>query len=185
MRDDDRVSLLFGHWKRLVADLTRFGCSEEDARDFAQHALIETWKRLDSISPGAEWTYMRTAARHRAINEATRRPSNAALDDVPTAMADRSPSAEATLIARQELERFASDFSAAFHELPHETRLCVVLKSRNYSFKEIAAKLGLSWMAVQSRLHRATKHFRKRLGEPPPGIDWIELPGGNDDDDET
>jgi RNA polymerase sigma factor (sigma-70 family) len=181
---DDRLNDLFRHRDRLVRDLERFGRSRQDAQDLAQEALMYTWTRIDNVKPGAEWVYVRTAARHRAINQATRNPVEVSFDEAHCPEADEEPTVEQRLIARQERARFREQFDAAQNELPQETRLCVVLRRRGSSYKQIASLLRTSVAAVQSRLHRAIEHFRERVGVPPEGIHWLELAGENDHDHE-
>lgn len=175
----------------LVRELMRFGCLEQDARDVAQEALLATWKRIEWIAPGAEWIYLKTAAHRRAINrnrdeQAVIRGggANVSLEALGGVMIDRSATAEAQLIAREEAERFRRRFDTAFAELAPESRLCLILRRRGHSPAEVAKQLGLSGTAVRSRLMRATRQLRERVGPPPHDVEWAELTGDNDDHEE-
>lgn len=173
---------------RLIRDLVHFGQSEEDARDFAQEALIATWKRIDDVSEGGEWFYLKIAAHNIARKRADRANvprHGAGLVRTPIENAgnerDDTPSVERMLIEREEILSFRARFHAALDELSDDTRQCIVLKKRGLTSREIAETLGLSDLAVRSRLSRATTLIRERVGPPPPGVDWIDLLGENDE----
>lgn len=99
--------------KRLVRELVRFGCLEQDARELAQEALFATWKHLDTIEAGAEWAYVKTAAHRLAINrnrdENTQRRggrANISLDAIGGVTIDETASAEERLIRVEQRARF-------------------------------------------------------------------------------
>lgn len=163
--------------ERLVRALIRFGRREQDARDVVQDALLATWKHLDKIAPGAEWIYVRRAAHHRAINQATRAPEGEPLDDTQR---DETGSVEERLVQQQEVEQFRKRFDAAMAELPEESRLYLVLRLRGLSPKEIAEQLDVPRTAVRTRLMRATRHLRERVGPPPEGVERAKLTGENE-----
>jgi RNA polymerase sigma-70 factor (ECF subfamily) len=183
MGRDDRINELFDRYHRpLVKTLIKFGRNEEDARDLAQETFIHTWKHLTGITPAAEWSYLRTAALRRAMNQvrgrkALKRGTEVALATPDYKKRDDSASVETTLIDREQRGDFQQRFSAALAELPEESRLCLALKRQGLTYNEIAQRLGVEMTAVQSRLHRVTKHLRERVGEPPRDLDWLETGG--------
>jgi RNA polymerase sigma factor (sigma-70 family) len=162
---------------RLVAVLIVFGRPEQDAQDLAHDVLLEARKHLDRIGPGMEWAYLRTAALNRARNQATRRPAGAPLDDWPA----HDPSPEAQLIAKQERERFFAAVSAVFQQWPQQTRLAFAMRLHGDDFETIARRLGMTSVAVRSRVSRAMQLLRASVA-PPDGVDDLELPGENDHD---
>jgi RNA polymerase sigma-70 factor (ECF subfamily) len=186
--DDARLEALFAKYrKRLVSRLMAARWSPQEAEDAAQEGLIETWKRLDTIAPGAEWTYMLTAARNRAKNvlrNRTARKRDVTKISPEDLILLPPPSAEAALIEEQERAAFNAAFLAAFRELPEETRLCITLRRHGLSNDEVAEKLGTTMLSVQSRLKRAAKHFRERITNPPQGLDWLDQTGDDDDNAE-
>lgn len=179
--DDRRFEELYRRFvKRLMWDLQQAGHSAEDAQELAHDALLAARGRIDAIPPEARWVYLRTAARRLGINrhrdEKTQRRGGG-IEPVPLGetdvMADRAESVEARLIREEKTARRNRAFAAAFSELAPETRLCFILKHRDHlGSKEIAQRLGMTDVAVRSRLSRALQHLRERLG------------GGNDDDHE-
>ena len=177
---------------RLIADLVRFGQDAEDARDIAQETMIATWKRLDYVSPGGEWFYLKTAAHNLARKRAGRAgvPRRGAgftiapLENAGNAC-DQTPSTETALIVKEEIARFRAAFNTALAELGTETQKCVYLKKQGYSSRQTAELLGLTDQAVRSRLSRASSIIRARVGAPPPDVEWVELLGDDDDDYKT
>ena len=156
----DRLLELFGRYKRLVGDLTRFGMPPQVAEDAAQEAMIETWKRFGQIAPAADWSYARATAFHRAINQVQRiRPT----DPLDEQRGSEDRSVEARLIEEQERARIRRRFDAAMRELSDETRYCLVLKGRGLRSKEMARLLGLDATAVRSRISRAIQLLAARM----------------------
>lgn len=177
--------------KRLIAALVGFGRTPQDAADIAQEVLVEMWKHIDNVKPGAEWPYLKTAAFRRGRNQvrhgnALRRGggNNVSLEAVGGAIRDESASTEKRLIDNEESRRFSRDFHTAMSELPQETQLCVVLRSRGYGPNEIAKHLGTTSDVVRSRLKRAFKYLREHVAAPPHDVKWTEFSVENDDDHE-
>jgi len=162
----DRFGELYRRFDKLVAYLRGRGHSE-DAEDLAQNAMLDTWSRLDNINEGAEWSYTKKTAWSRAVNQATRTPPSEELEEQPAT----SPSAEDDLLAAEFHRRFRETLS----ELPRITRLIFVRRSQGAEFAQIAAELDIDSTAARSRVSRALPFLRERLGDPPPGVKWLEL----------
>lgn len=175
------IRLCDEHGERLVRDIMRQGWPEQDARDIAQEALIATWKHIGNVNPGAEWVYAKVAAHRLALNslERDRERGHAAIDERLLA---RQTSVETRLIHEQEAERFRKHVRATVDTFSPETQLYLALRRRGMSPKEIAARLGVSSDTIRSALKRAFARLRERVGPPPPGVEWAELTGENDDD---
>lgn len=165
----------------LIWSLVRFGQTEEDAREIAQEALWTLCQRLDRIAPGKERAYLWVTAYNLARDRAQQGPADMTPLENIAEPPDERPSAEATVIERQEIRRFREQFNAALATLSQDTRQCLVLRGRGYGSKQIAATLGLEDAAVRSRLSRAMNAIRKQVGEPPAGIEWFKLLGDDDD----
>lgn len=164
----DRFGELYRRFEKLVAYLKRLGRPEEDARDLAQDAMIDMMSRIDCISPGAEWSYVKRIASSRAINQATRTPASQPIDDK---YETKASSAEQQLLA----DEFQRRFGEALRELPRLTRLILVRRAQGAGFSEIAKELDIDSTAARSRVSRAYPLLRERLGDPPPGVKWLEL----------
>lgn len=165
----------------LLPYLKRLLPIKEDAYDLMQEVLVRVWKRLRRGPLQYERAYLQTTAFNLFVDQyhATRRSATDELKEDPEG---HLPSAEHTLIEREEQARFNARFAAAFAELNELTRACIALRLRGCSGEEIAETLGLDHTAVRSRLSRAGAHLRKHVGKLPAGIEWLKLPGEDDDD---
>jgi len=169
----------------LVALLKRLGRTKEEAEDIAQKILFEVWGRAEKIAQFAEWSFLKKAAYQR--NKNFLRDDNAGVRGKTGAIPEkdilehRTQSVEQRLIKDEEQRRFQERFNAVFRQLPSETRQILALRQRGKSSTEIGETLELHPTAVRSRLSRASERFREELGTPPPGVDWLEIPGENDD----
>src|ERR1044072_161726 len=165
---DERFEKLFQRFQQLVRHLIRFGRNEDDAEELAQQAMYETWKRIDGIRPGAEWSYALRTADSRAINQATRTREMSALDEN---LEDESLSAESKVLS----DEFQRRFAEAFNTLPLITQQIFILRRSGTSLAEIAVMLDIDYAAARSRFSRAARMLHEQLGDPPPGVQWLEL----------
>jgi RNA polymerase sigma factor (sigma-70 family) len=163
-----RFDDLYRRFDKLVAYVRRIGRPEEDARDLAQIAMIETWQRMDNIAPGAEWSYAQRVASSRAINQATRTRESEELD---AETKDEAISSEDSLLARE----FQRKFREVFSELPRMTQEIFVMRHRGMTFEQIAQLLHIDPTAARSRASRAMPILRERLEDPPRGVEWLEF----------
>jgi RNA polymerase sigma factor (sigma-70 family) len=182
MNDDRFEDLCVRYRTPLVRDLMRFGRQRQEAEDIAHETLLKVWKHIHQVKLGSEWTYLRVAANRVAHNEhrrenAARRGGgvNVPLDSVEEAAANHKT--ESRAIARVDLERLQRTAAEVMYALSANTQLAIVLRHQGFSSAEIAKKVGLTATDVRSKLHRATELFRKRLGEPPAGVQWLDLIG--------
>lgn len=182
MNDDRFEELCVRYRTPLVRDLMRFGRQRQEAEDIAHETLLKVWKHIHQVKLGSEWTYLRVAANRVAHNEhrrenAARRGggANVPLDSVDEAAANHKTESHA--IARVDLERLQRTASDVMNALSQDTQLAIALRHQGFSSAEIAKKIGLTATDVRSKLHRATELFRKRLGEPPAGVQWLDLIG--------
>ena len=173
------------YWTRLVRALRGFG--ERDAEDNAQEAFIATSAHLHEIEPEGEWAYLAQAGRRRALNTIrnanTEHRGGGKIDPIEEGVVVRDPrdSPEAVLIENEEVAEFRARFKAAFSSLDPVTQQCLILKRRDLDSKEIAAKLGMTAVAVRSRISRGSAVLRERVGPPPAGVAWLNAFGENDD----
>jgi len=182
MSDDRFEDLCVRYRGPLVRELMRFGRQRQEAEDMAHETLLKVWKHIHQVKQGSEWTYLRVAANRVAHNEhrranAARRGggANVSLDSVEEATTNHK--AESRAIARIDLERLQRSIVDVMNALPPDTQLAIALRHQGFNSAETAKKLGLTATDVRSKLHRATELFRKRLGEPPAGLRWLDLIG--------
>ena len=156
----------------LTRFLIRYTGSEPDALDLAQDTFVRVYEaraRYDARGNFSTWLY--TIAGNLCRNHArykTRHPAlslDAALSpDGDTTLGEQLPSDAATPAASaDEMERAAA-VRDAIAALPDEQRTATILfEYEDQSHAEIAAVLGCSAKAVETRLYRARQTLRERL----------------------
>lgn len=139
---------------KVKAALMRRGRSEHDAEDLVQ----EAWVRLAQyeqaqlvVQPEA---FLMRAALNLSIDTHRQRQSRGTevvLEDV--VLVDATPSAEATILARERLQRL----SVGLGRLPERTRAFFLAhRVEGKSYTEIAREHGLSVKAVERHIAKAT-----------------------------
>lgn len=138
-----------------------------DAEDLVQDTLLRAWRSIDTFDGRHPRAWLLTILRNTEINRHRRRRpellhdpdpdvGRAARQDGPTAL-----SAEDEVVDRQ--------FDGALHDavaaLPERMRSVLLLVDVDQlSYAEAARVLGVPEGTVMSRLHRARKRVRDRLG---------------------
>jgi RNA polymerase sigma-70 factor, ECF subfamily len=126
------------------------------AEEAAQDVFLQLFRALPSIKSEEHvvaWLYKVTS--HRCIDYARRRRKDIALEDISEPMADVP--ANDPLLDRQLKRAIAS--------LPPKSRIVVVLRyQEDLDPEEIARVLGWRLNTVKSRLSRALKLLRLKLG---------------------
>ena len=167
--DGDALALLVErHQERIVALCSRFLGDRDAAHDAAQEVFLKLWRHAGGLEPRGKlstWLY-RIAVNH-CLNRLRRRRlvrflslTRHPLDEEAGAPAidPASPGAdpEAQLAARQRWRATR----AAIDRLPAGQRAVLLLaKFEGLPYREIAATLGLTEGAVESRLVRAMRRL--------------------------
>lgn len=159
------------HELRLLRLCERLLADREEARDVAQEAFVRLYRKASSYQPqGQLFTLLYRIGVNLCLNRLRRRrllrfvgfaPNDGESGEgVAHEPASDGPDALATALAR---ERWRST-RAALDRLPTNQRAVVVLaKLEGLPYKQIAATLGITEGAVESRLVRA---MRTLTGEP-------------------
>ena len=175
LRDGDDLALneLMTRWQQpLTRFLIRYTASEPDALDLAQDTFVRVYEarsRYDGRGKFSTWLYTiagnlcrnhaRYKSRHPAVSLDTEiSPENDATlgDQLPADAA--SPAQDAT---RKELAAAVRD---AIQSLPDDQRTATILfEYEDQSHADIAAVLGCSAKAVETRLYRARQFLREKL----------------------
>ena len=150
-----RWQLVLPHRPYLVRIAMSRGMSPEDAEDCAQEAMLRCvgFATLDEsrVVEFLAITTMRLAVdRHRALT----RDSKVGLKLVPWQVDEPSP--EDAACDRSEAAWVARHVAA----LPESQRVALAAKADGLSCQEIAARMGLSYKAVESLLSRARAYVR-------------------------
>ncbi len=145
----------------------------EDAEDVLQdvfYELVEAYRLMKPVEQVTAWLF--GVARNR-ITDLFRKKTREALRNAPTAVAeDREvlqleellPSPDAGPEALYARGVLLEEMDAALDELPEEQReVFIAHELMGQSFKEIAARTGVSVNTLLSRKHYAVLHLRERL----------------------
>ncbi len=182
---DDIVARLAAARPRLRRIAQLRGVAPDAIEDVVQETLFEAWKHLDRLhTPNglALWldeicrNVCRRAARTSLIDQRHRSPLLAlpsasdtnAHDDAETSFLEHFPDPSLAdpldALDRQETHTLLDQ---ALGSLPPQTRelveLCYLM---DLPQREVAARLGLSISALESRLHRARQQLRQALDGP-------------------
>ena len=157
--------------KPLVAFILRYTGNEQDALDLAQETFVRIFESRDRYTPRGKFsTWLYTIATNLCRNQARwreRHPTvtfhNPKIDDElglenTLASPGDSPADSA------ERDDTASAVRAHIQELPHDLRAVILLfEYHDQSYDEIAATLGCTRKAVETRLYRARNLLRESL----------------------
>jgi RNA polymerase sigma-70 factor, ECF subfamily len=160
--------LMERHYRRLYRIALAYLRRPEDALDVVQEAFVKTFlaaAHWDEALEAGPWLSRVTV--NLAIDR-WRRNRRRAETFAPMAdgdhvlwLADRSPSPDGRLQAREARERLRT----ALGVLPERQRTIIVLRHyQDLSLEEIARTLGISLGTVKSSLHRALRRLRASLG---------------------
>lgn len=144
-----------------------------EAEDILQdvfYELIEAYRSMKPIEQVTAWLFR--VARNRIVDafrrrkrEALRnRPEETGTEDGQQQLEEMLPSADAGPEAAYIRNTLAEELDAALDELPDEQReVFVAHELMGHSFKEIAARTGVSVNTLLSRKRYAVLHLRRRL----------------------
>jgi RNA polymerase sigma-70 factor (ECF subfamily) len=152
----DFQELLRMHQKRVFSIACHFLHDRALAEEAAQDVFLRLFRALPSIKSeehAVAWLYKVTS--HRCIDYARRRRRDLALEDIP------EPATGAT----ENDPLMALTLKRAVASLPPKARIVVVLRyQEDMEPEEIARALNWRLNTVKSRLSRALKLLRSKLG---------------------
>ena len=149
------------HQQRILALCRRMLLDAEEARDAAQEVFLRAYRNAGSYQPrGQVFTWLYRIAVNYCLNRLRRRhlarfvPLLGSGGEAGIEPADPGLGASASLETRQRWRALR----ASIQRLPPGQRAVLVLaKFEGLSYREIAAALGISEGAVESRLVRAMR----------------------------
>ena len=147
--------------------------NEADVEDLLQEVFFEVIEANRLMEPVERWSaWMFKVARNRII-DLFRKKRREALANDPVAVSDRGqevlledvlPSPDAGPAEAYARGVLLDELGEALAELPEEQReVFIAHEIEGYSFKEIAARSGVSVNTLLSRKHYAVLHLRRRL----------------------
>lgn len=153
--------------------------STDDGQDVVQDVFLELQKKSPTVREGSESLYLRTAVRRRALNLLRDRAAHARnVQDMPERQPP--PRIDDELIRCEATASAHARAFAAIQALPDLTRQCFLLKLKGRRSRDIARIVGLSDVAVRSRISDARQRVHAMVGEVPEWIDWAELAEGHE-----
>jgi len=175
---DSFTAIVERHQDRLIGLCFRFLGDREEALDAAQEVFLKAYRHAGRAEPrGRLFTWLYRIAVNHCLNRLRRRKIVRFLslggggDDAdrpgPPEPADGAAGPAEELEAR---ERWRAT-RQAIDALPESQRTVLLLaKFEGMAYKEIAAALGITEGAVESRLVRAMRRLAAAQGEPAPGV---------------
>jgi RNA polymerase sigma factor (sigma-70 family) len=156
---------LLGFIRRSVAD----AAEAEDILQETLYELVLAYRLMQPVEQVGAW--LMRVARNRIIDrlrrKALRRAAEAPPDDEDadgSALAELLPAAAAGPEAAAMRAMLLEEIEAALAELPAEQREAFVAHElEGVSFRELAARSGLSTNTLLARKHYATRYLRQRL----------------------
>ena len=170
---DSQISLLVAQEAaRLRNFIRRRVPNEADAEDLLQevfYEVVEAWRNLLPVERWSAWMFQ--VARNRIVDLFRRRrfqplqPGPALLDDgEPLRLEDVLPSPDPGPAAAYARTVLLDELEEALAELPPEQReVFLAHEVDGESFKQIAARTGVSINTLLSRKRYAVRHLRRRL----------------------
>jgi len=172
--DEAALAALMERWELPVkAVVARIVLNAADAAELAQETFVRVWTQREKFRAGAEFRpWLFSIAVNLARNRLRwwRRRPTVSLQDWDETSGEIAPAAKGegmSANAADALDRAerAAAVQAAVAALPLELREAIVLfEYEGCSHAEIAAALGCTPKAVESRLYRAREKLRVALG---------------------
>ncbi|HKO04629.1 MAG TPA: RNA polymerase sigma factor [Candidatus Acidoferrales bacterium] len=175
MTEQDRqiTELIAGEGSRLRNFIRKRVPNEADAEDLLQEVFFEVIAAFRLMEPVQQWSaWMYRVARNRIIDLFRKKRLGAGGND-PVALSDEGetlrlvdllPSPDAGPAEAYARTVLLDELEEALDELPEEQReVFTAHEIEGYSFKEIAARTGVSVNTLLSRKHYAVVHLRRRL----------------------
>ena len=148
-------------WPRLSRYLDRLTGDPDLAADLAQEAFVRLHRR--GSMPDAPGSWLVSVAMNLLRNEMSMRQRRRKLltpGRAERAHADPAPSPEQEMVA----EEVRARVRAAIDAIPERERQLLLLRAEDYSYRDIAAVVGVSETSVGTLLARARVLFEQAYG---------------------
>ncbi len=168
--DDFALNALMERWQHPLASfILRYTGNEQDALDLTQEAFLRVFEHRESYEPRGKFsTWLFTIAANLCRNQARWREHHPTVtmeaEEGAPSLADTVPAPGDTPAANAERDDLADAVREHIRALPHELKTAVLLfEYHDLGYGEIAAALGCTRKAVETRLHRAREILRASL----------------------
>ncbi len=164
-RQGDRAAFdrLAAEYRRVLFGLAHTHAAGADADDLVQEILVRAWENLPGLRVAQAFPAWLTTL---AVNLCRRRGAQAArrllsLEDEADAWASALPDPLDTVLRREH----SAEVRAALLAIPEANRRALILHLwGQYSYAEIADRMGTPLTTVEGRIHRAKAQLRQLLG---------------------
>lgn len=162
--DQQAFEYLFTRYRDALTRLFEQRMGDRDmASDLLQETFIKVYLHLDQYSSNytfGQWIY--TIARNTLVDHLRRRSNDLSIDERFRAPQATTPSPEESVIINQSRTHFYS----AIEELSEEYRQIIEMRFlEEYSYEEIAEKLGRPINTIKTQIRRAKAAVCKLLTE--------------------
>ena len=162
--DQQAFEYLFTRYREALTRLFEQRLGDKDtAADLLQETFIKVYLHLGDYSRSytfGQWIY--TIARNTLVDHIRRRADDLSIDEHFRSPQATTPSPEESVIISQS----HSHFYAALEELSEEYRRIIVMRFiEEYSYEEIAEKLGKPINTVKTQIRRAKAAVCKMIIE--------------------
>lgn len=162
--DDTAFTYLFNRYRDAIRRLfaQRLG-GTTDADDLLQETFIKVYINLHRYNPDytfGQWVY--TIARNTFVDYVRRRQDDLPIDERYATPVSSAPTPEESVInlqQRTQIEHYLDRLPAGYRQL------IVMRFFDEYSYEEIAAKLGLPLGTVKTRIHRARERMCRLIAK--------------------
>lgn len=152
--DDHAFEHLFMRYNEAIRHLFEQRLGDKDlANDLMQETFIKVYLHLADYSENytfGQWIY--TIARNTLVDHLRRRPDDVSIDSKFIAPIATTPSPEESVIINQR----TAHFEASLNEIPEDYRKIIEMRFlEEYSYEEIAEKLGRPLNTIKTQIRRA------------------------------
>lgn len=170
--DDLALNELMNRWQQpLVAFILRYTGNAEDAHDLAQETFVRIYESRQRYEPTAKFsTWMFTIASNLCRNLSRwreRHPTvslSAASSDDDVGLGAALSAVGETPADSAERDDLACAVREHIQKLPHDLKTAILLFTyHDLGYEEIAAAVGCSPKAVETRLYRARQILKESL----------------------
>lgn len=162
--DDAAFAYLFDRYRDAIRRLfVQRLCGSDDADDLLQETFIKVYINLHRYNPDytfGQWVY--TIARNTFVDYVRRRQDDLPIDERYATPVSSAPTPEESVInlqQRTQIEHYLDRLPAGYRQL------IVMRFFDEYSYEEIAAKLGLPLGTVKTRIHRARERMCRLIAK--------------------
>ena len=162
--DQQAFEYLFTRYREAIERLFEQRLNDKDtAGDLLQETFIKVYLHLGDYSPAytfGQWVY--TIARNTLVDHLRRRADDISIDERFLAPAASTPTPEESVIIGQT----RAHFEASLEELSEEYRRIIEMRFlEEYSYEEIAERLGRPMNTVKTQIRRAKAAVCKMILE--------------------